>query len=133
MATFHFELVSPEKLLFSGEVEQVVVPGTEGELTVLAGHAPFMSTLKAGIVFVEESTGHGRRMVVLGGFADVNANGLTILAERASPIEEVSIEQMNQEIIHAQTLREALKTNEERDAADIRIAQMQELRDVLSK
>ena len=133
MATFHFELVSPEKMLFSGEVDQVVVPGAEGEFTVLAGHAPFMSSLKAGVVFFDEGAGHGRRMVVLGGFADVGANGLTILADRASPIEEVSIEQMNQEIIHAQTLREALTTHEGRDAADIKIAQMQELRDVLSK
>jgi F-type H+-transporting ATPase subunit epsilon len=133
MATFHFELVSPEKMLFSGDVDQVVVPGAEGEFTVLAGHAPFMSSLKAGVVFFDEGAGHGRRIVVLGGFADVGAKGLTILAERASPIEELSVEQMNQEIIHAQTLREALDTNEARDAADIKIAQLQELRDVLVK
>ena len=133
MATFRFELVSPEKLLFSGEVEQVVVPGSEGEFTVLAGHAPFMSSLKAGVVFIEESAGHGRRMMVLGGFADVSSKGLSILAERASPLEDVSLEQMDQEIIHAQTLREALTTNAERDVADTKIAQMKELRAVLAR
>jgi len=133
MATFRFELVSPEKLLFSGEVEQVVVPGSEGEFTVLAGHAPFMSSLKAGVVFIEESAGHGRRMMVLGGFADVSSKGLSILAERASPLEDVSLEQMDQEIIHAQTMREALTTNAERDVADTKIAQMKELRAVLAR
>lgn len=133
MATFHFELVSPEKLLYSGEVDEVVVPGSEGEFTVLAGHAPFMSNLKAGVVFFQESVGHGRRMLVLGGFADVSAKGLTILAERASALEDVTTAQLDQEILHAQTLRETLTDDAARDAADTKIAQMQELREVLAK
>ncbi len=133
MATFHFELVSPEKLLYSGEVEEVVVPGSEGEFTVLAGHAPFMSSLKAGVVFFQEKIGQGRRMLVLGGFADVSSKGLTILAERASAIEDITTAQLDQEILHAQTLREALSDNAERDVADSKIAQMQELRNVLAK
>jgi len=133
MTTFHFELVSPEKLLYSGEVEEVVVPGAEGEFTVLAGHAPFMSSLKAGVVFFQEKVGQGRRMLVLGGFADVSAKGLTILAERASAMEDVTTAQLDQEILHAQTLRETLTDNTLRDAADSKIAQMQELRNVLAK
>ena len=78
----HFELVSPEKLLFSGEVHQVDVPGAEGDFGVLAGHAPTVATLRPGIVTVHAAGGQ-TRIVVLGGVAEVSASGLTILAELA--------------------------------------------------
>ena len=133
MATFNFELVSPERVLFSGQVEQVVVPGSEGEFTVLAGHAPFMTTLKPGIALVVENQGHAKRIVVRGGFADVNEKGLTLLAEGANPIEEVTADTIAQEIVHAETLRVVAKTDEERRLADEQIAQLEELRDVLLK
>ena len=81
MATFPFELVSPEKLLISTEVEQVVVPGTEGDFAVLKDHAPFMSTLRPGVVVVTEASTEVQRLFVRGGFADVSPRGLTILAE----------------------------------------------------
>ena len=80
MATFHFELVSPERLLFSGNVEAVVVPGAEGEFTVLDNHAPVMSVLKPGIVQIGETSSKTSRLFVRGGFADISAKGLTILA-----------------------------------------------------
>jgi F-type H+-transporting ATPase subunit epsilon len=82
MATFHFELVSPEKLLFSGDVEQVDVPGAEGDFGVLAGHAPMVTTLRPGILTVHAASGE-QKMVVLGGFAEVSEAGLTILADLA--------------------------------------------------
>jgi F-type H+-transporting ATPase subunit epsilon len=88
MATFHFELVSPEKLLFSGEVEQVDVPGAEGDFGVLMGHAPFVSTLRPGILTVH-GTGGEQKIVVLGGFAEVSAEGLTVLADVAEAIQDI--------------------------------------------
>jgi len=88
MATFHFDLVSPEKLLFSGEVDQVDVPGTEGDFGVLAGHAPIVSALRPGIMTVFVG-GNAQRMVVLGGFAEVSADGkLTVLADLADSVED---------------------------------------------
>ena len=78
MAAFPFELVSPERLLFTGEVESVVVPGSEGEMTVMKDHAPLMTTLKPGIVTVNETAGKSQRLFVRGGFADVAPTGLTI-------------------------------------------------------
>ena len=88
MATFHFDLVSPEKLLFSGEVDQVDVPGREGDFGVLAGHAPTGSALRPGIMTGYVS-GNAQRMVVLGGFAEVSADGrLTVLADLADSIED---------------------------------------------
>jgi F-type H+-transporting ATPase subunit epsilon len=88
MANFHFELVSPEKLLFSGEVEQVDVPGAEGDFGVLAGHAPFVTTLRPGILTVHAAGGE-QKIVVLGGFAEVSAEGLTVLADVAEPVEGI--------------------------------------------
>ncbi|QBR71343.1 F0F1 ATP synthase subunit epsilon [Beijerinckiaceae bacterium] len=89
MAAFHFELVSPERLVFSGDVEAVVVPGTEGEFTVLKDHSPFMSTMKPGVVEVDETPSRKLRLFVRGGFAEVAPTGLTILAEQAIPVEEL--------------------------------------------
>jgi F-type H+-transporting ATPase subunit epsilon len=85
--TFHFDLVTPEKLLFSGEVEQVDLPGSEGDLGVLAGHAPIVTTLRPGILTI---FGEGKQMpvVVNGGFAEVGPTGLTVLADVAVPRED---------------------------------------------
>ena len=84
MTTFRFDLVSPEKLLFSGEVDQVDVPGADGEFGVLAGHAPLVTTLRPGILVIH-GEGGAQRIVVNGGFAEVGANGLTVLADMAVP------------------------------------------------
>jgi F-type H+-transporting ATPase subunit epsilon len=88
MATFHFDLVSPEQILFSGDVEHVVVPGSEGEFGVLAGHAPLVSTLRPGILKIL-GPGQPQRIMVVGGFAEVGPGGLTVLADRAVPVEEL--------------------------------------------
>jgi F-type H+-transporting ATPase subunit epsilon len=85
MAELHFELVTPDKLVMSEDVHMVVVPGTEGDFGVMAGHAPYMSVLKDGEVSVYRSPGGApERIAVSGGFAEVGDNGLTILAESAS-------------------------------------------------
>jgi F-type H+-transporting ATPase subunit epsilon len=88
MATFHFDLVSPEKLLFSGDVEQVDVPGADGDFGVLAGHAPMVATLRPGILTVH-GAGGAQKIVVLGGFAEVSAQGLTVLADVAEAVEDI--------------------------------------------
>ena len=88
MASLHFELVSPEKLVFSGEVEQVDVPGAEGDFGVLEGHAPLVTTLRPGILTVY-GAGGAQQIVVLGGFAEVSAQGLTVLADVAEAVEGI--------------------------------------------
>jgi len=98
MATFQFDLVSPEKLLFSGEVDQVDVPGTEGDFGVLAGHAPTVSALRPGImrVMVNNQT---QNMIVLGGFAEVSSDGkLTVLADLADAVEDFDRDVLAQRI-----------------------------------
>jgi F-type H+-transporting ATPase subunit epsilon len=83
-AKLHFSLVSPERELFSGQVDQVDAPGAEGDFGVLAGHAPFMTTLKEGMVRVYDGGRVVRAFEVRGGFADVTPDGLTVLAEHAT-------------------------------------------------
>jgi F-type H+-transporting ATPase subunit epsilon len=90
MATFKLELVSPAKLLFSGEVDEVIVPGAEGEFTVLPMHAPVVSTLRPGILTVKAGS-NVTRLYVRGGFAEVSEKGLTILAEDATAVEDVNM------------------------------------------
>jgi len=88
MATLHFDLVSPEKLLFSSEVTQVDIPGAEGDFGVLAGHAPIVTTLRPGILVIYGEAGEQLRIVVNGGFAEVGPTGLTVLADAAVPLDE---------------------------------------------
>jgi F-type H+-transporting ATPase subunit epsilon len=91
MANFHFELVSPQKLLFSGDVEQVDLPGAEGYFGVLANHAPMVTTLRPGILTIYVAGGQ-QKIVVLGGFAEVSKDGLTVLAETAEAVEDIDRE-----------------------------------------
>ena len=88
MPKLSFSLVSPERELFSGQADTVVVPGTEGLFEVQAGHAPLMSTLSPGLLTIRED-GQERRLYVAGGFADVSPDGLTVLAETAIPEAEL--------------------------------------------
>ena len=83
MATFHFDLVSPEKLAFSGEVDQVDIPGIEGDFGVLAGHAPVIASVRPGILTVTTGGAH-QKIIVLGGLAEVSDKGLTVLADVAT-------------------------------------------------
>ena len=86
---FKFELVSPERLLVSEQVESVVIPGAEGEMTVMAHHAPVMTTIKPGVVTLKTVTGQEERYVVFGGFADIVPTGCTLLAESAVAVKDV--------------------------------------------
>ncbi len=95
--SFKFELVSPEQLLVSTEVTSVVVPGSEGDMTVMANHAPTMTTIRPGIVSFTGDDGKEERFVVFGGFADILPEGCTVLAEKA-----IHVDDMNSEIIKEQ-------------------------------
>ena len=93
-----FSLVSPARELFSGEVDHVIAPGSDGEFGVLVNHAPFMTTLKNGVVRVEDGGETTMRLFVRGGFADVTPAGLTILAEEAVNMDSVSAESVQKEL-----------------------------------
>lgn len=106
--TFQFDLVSPESLLLSAKVEQVVVPGAEGQFTVLPRHAPFMSTLKPGQVEITTG-GQTQSFFVSGGFAEVNPAGLTILADEAVPSDSFDAARLDVLIAEAETTLAAME------------------------
>lgn len=88
--TFHFELVSPEKVLVSEEVAMVEIPGEAGNFGVLADHAPLLSSIRPGIVIVTMADGSEKKIFVAGGFADVNATMCSVLAEQAVNLNEIN-------------------------------------------
>jgi F-type H+-transporting ATPase subunit epsilon len=102
MATFHFDLVSPEKLAFSGDVDQVDVPGVEGDFGVLAGHAPVVAAIRPGILTVTAG-GTQQKIIVLGGLAEVSEKGLTVLADVATSIDELDRAQFADTIASMET------------------------------
>src|SRR6202790_1426233 len=87
-STFHFDLVSPEKLAFAGEVDQVDIPGVEGDFGVLAGHAPVVAAIRPGILTVTSGGTH-QKIIVLGGLAEVSDKGLTVLADVATSMQDL--------------------------------------------
>jgi F-type H+-transporting ATPase subunit epsilon len=126
MATFHFDLVSPEKLLFSGEVEQVDVPGAEGDFGVLAGHAPLVSTLRPGILTVH-GEGGAQRIMVLGGFAEVSAQGLTVLADTAEAVQDVDREMLT---IRIRELEQHIEKTEPGAALDRLVTRLDHFKEI---
>jgi F-type H+-transporting ATPase subunit epsilon len=120
MASFNFELVSPERVLFSGDVNSVVVPASEGDITVLANHAPFMSAVRPGVVTVDG----GKRLFVRGGFVDVNAAGLTLLAEQAVAVEDIDRDKLAAELKAAEEDLRSAVGDDLREAASERLASL---------
>jgi F-type H+-transporting ATPase subunit epsilon len=116
-----FELVSPERLLLSRAVEMVVVPGVEGDFGVLAGHAPLISTVRPGIIEVHEDGKITDRIFVAGGFAEVNAERCTVLAEVAMPVSEIDRGKVEQELRDLGDDLAAAKGDDDRDAIQAKI------------
>lgn len=114
----HFELVSPARLLYSGDVASVQIPGTEGEMTIMAQHAPVLATLKPGVVVVAKDGGANEKIFVRGGFAEVNASGLTVLAETAIPLADLDTAALNAQIKNAEEDVADAKTDESRAKAN---------------
>ena len=132
MATFQFDFVGPERTLYSGQVEAVQLPGTEGEMTVLPGHAPVLTSLKVGVIVVTERQNSGKRILVRGGFADIGPTGVTVIAERAAPIEEVTPASIDKDIEAAELQRDATEDLHKREDLNGQITQLQEAKATLN-
>jgi F-type H+-transporting ATPase subunit epsilon len=124
--TFKFELVSPERVVFSEDAEQVVVPGRDGDFAVLVGHAPLISTLRPGVLDVT-LPGAKKRVFVKGGFADVDPTRLTVLAQSALDLESLSSETVAREIEAAEADLAAAKDDSARLIAAELVEQLRAL------
>jgi F-type H+-transporting ATPase subunit epsilon len=124
--TFKFELVSPERVLMSVDADQVVVPGADGDFAVLAGHAPFITTLRPGVLDVTAG-GSKRRVLVKSGFAEVDPARLTILAQAAYDVDELTPAVAAKELAAAEAELAAAKDDEARSAADTLVNELKRL------
>ena len=127
---FPFELVSPDKVLFSGPAQAVVLPGNEGDFQVLTDHAPVMTSVRPGVVAIDDAQGKHIRIFVRGGFADVSPLGLTLLAETAIPFEDLNAEELGQEIKNAEE-DVADAGEDQKRLAQERLDRLRELKDAM--
>jgi F-type H+-transporting ATPase subunit epsilon len=125
--TFKFELVSPERVLVSIDADQVVLPGSDGEFAVLAGHAPVIATLRPGVLDVTAG-GTKRRLFVKSGFAEVDPTRLTVLAEKAYDVDELSSATIAAELKAAEAELAAAKDDEAKRMADTLVNELKRLR-----
>jgi F-type H+-transporting ATPase subunit epsilon len=131
MPAFPFELVSPEKIVFSGDVEAVVIPGVEGEFTVLKDHAPTLALMKPGILEYDLPTTQKTRLFVRGGFAQIAPEGLIILAEQTIALEDLDAAKLDADLKDAEEDVADAKTDETRRLATERRDQINELKAAL--
>jgi F-type H+-transporting ATPase subunit epsilon len=123
-----FDLVSPERLLVSEDAEMVTIPGTEGEMGVMAGHMSLISTLKPGIIDAKIETGKHDRYFVTGGFAEVTATKITVLAEEAIPVASLTGPELDSRIIEAQEDIATAKTDSEMTKATAALEHLKRMR-----
>lgn len=128
---FKFELVSPERLLVSEQVEHVVIPGAEGEMTVMANHAPVMTTVKPGVVRVKAISGKEDSYVVFGGFADILPDACTLLAEFAVHVADIDRTDLSRRIQEAREDMADAKNDEDRTRAEQLLHQLAALEDAV--
>jgi F-type H+-transporting ATPase subunit epsilon len=132
MAGLHFEFVSPESVLFSGDVDQVDLPGIEGDLGVLPGHAPMVTLLRPGIVTIIRE-GQREPVVVIGGFAEMGPGGLTVLADRAGSREEFDLVALADDIKDVEEDVADCKDDAQRDKLVRRLDQLRGLQAALGQ
>ena len=121
MATILFERISPEPL-----------PATEAELTVMPGHEPTMAMLNSGIIAVTPAQGHGGRAFVQGGFVEIAGRGVSVLAGRALPPEELTRERLDEEVVHPEAMRDAMRDDRTRRDANFAISRSEQVKTTLS-
>ncbi len=132
MAGLHFEFVSPEAVLFSGDVDQVDLPGIEGDLGVLPGHAPMVTLLRPGIVTIMRE-GQREPVVVVGGFAEMGPAGLTVLADRAGAREDFDRDLLASDIKDAEEDVADCKDDAQRDKLTRRLDHLRALQTALAQ
>ncbi|MGF0539605.1 F0F1 ATP synthase subunit epsilon [Agrobacterium sp. ES01] len=129
--SFDFELVSPERLLVSEKVTEVVIPATEGEMTVMANHAPTMTTIKPGVVTVKAASGQSTKYVVFGGFADVVPSGCTLLAESAVAMSDLNRDTLLKRIEEARAELENAESHEHKSRIEQYLMELTHLNGVV--
>ena len=128
---FRFELVSPEKLVLAAQVQQVQVPGSEGDFGILAGHAPVMTSIRPGVLEVTTRSGNAKRFYVRGGFAEADPEGLVVLAQQTIDLEEMNNNDLQHEIKNLEDDVADANSDEQRTKAQFSLDRLIELQAAL--
>ena len=131
--TLTFELVSPEELLLSGDALEITVPGSEGEFGILPRHAPYISTLRPGLLTVKMADGETHEIFVRGGFAEAGPDALTVLAEHATPVKDIDLQELAQSITDAEEDVRDAADGETRSKAETRLSHLKEVQAALAR
>jgi F-type H+-transporting ATPase subunit epsilon len=131
VARLILEVVAPDRVLFADEVNAVLLPGSEGEMTVLPGHAPVLTSLQAGLIIATDIQGKEQHLLVLGGFAEITTDRVIVLAERALHPDELTRERLEGEIRHLEAVRNATPSDVLRERAARGISRLEPIRDSL--
>jgi F-type H+-transporting ATPase subunit epsilon len=126
-----FELVSPDRLLISEDVDMIVVPGTEGDFGVLLGHQPMISTVRPGILEVQNSGGEDRRIFVNGGFAEITSDRCAVMTEEAVPVEDLKRGDLEKRIKDAEEDAQEARSDLERHLLDLKMTTLREMLQVV--
>ena len=126
-----FELVSPDRLLISEDVDMIVVPGTEGDFGVLLGHQPMISTVRPGILEVQNSGGEDRRIFVNGGFAEITSDRCAVMTEEAVPVEDLKRGDLEKRIRDAEEDAQEARSDLERHLLDLKLTTLRGMLQVL--
>ena len=126
--TFQLELVSPERLLLSRQVEMAVIPSAEGEMGVLPGHAPMVVALRGGVISVRENGAESERLFVAGGFAEVLPNRCTVLADEATPVAQVSRAEAERRLAEAESALAGVTAADAPERRDVAMGRVQSAR-----
>ncbi len=128
---FRFELVSPEKLVLAAQVQQVQVPGTEGDFGILSGHAPVMTSIRPGVLEVTTRSGNAKRFYVRGGFAEADPDGLVVLAQQSIDLDDLNAGDLQQEIRNMEEDVADANSDEQKNKAQFALDRLVELQAAL--
>lgn len=120
------ELISPERVVFQGEVKSLVLPGAEGDMTILPGHAPLVTVLRPGMIFATDAQGKPRRAFAMRGLVEVTPAKVTILSDRVIGVEELTEGRIREEITYLRVTREEASSESARTQIDSTIGQLEE-------
>jgi F-type H+-transporting ATPase subunit epsilon len=123
-----FELISAERVLFSGDVRAVMLAATEGDMTVMPGYEPTISMLNPGVIAITDVEGRGHGTFVRGGLVEITGHSVSVLTERALPPEELTRDRLDEEILRLETIREAMRDDNARREADFALSRLEQVR-----
>lgn len=132
MPNLLLEVISPDRIVYAGEVTSVMLAATEGDMTVYYGHEPTVATLNPGLIVVMDREGGGHTAFLSGGFVEITGTKMTILAHRALPMADLTSEHLNEEIIHHETIRDATLNDRARQEAELMLGRLQQMKAALS-